>query len=165
MTSHMNTAASLDLIRLAVAHNRLGDDLVARFTDACVARGLDGCATLHRDTTSATYARPDGEVSLEMRRGYVEVAINIDLLGSSAEINDLGDWDEYWAYLDRLAAITGRTADDYRSTEPVCTPDCEPAPEPEIPENQICPDCLGDMNDEFHFGCSFCGGCECQGEC
>ncbi|GAB2732967.1 hypothetical protein [Nocardioides pakistanensis] len=35
----------------------------------------------------------------------------------------------------------------------------------EVPDHQICPDCLGGMNVPDHYGCSFCGGCECQGEC
>jgi hypothetical protein len=32
-------------------------------------------------------------------------------------------------------------------------------------DDYCCPGCEADMRDPEHYGCTFCGNCECQGEC
>lgn len=32
-------------------------------------------------------------------------------------------------------------------------------------DDHACPACFEDMRDPDHYGCSYCGSCECQGEC
>lgn len=94
----------------------LDPDLVAEFEHEIAARGFESTDPPVVTAVSVVHERTDGDVRLDIdEEQQIEVSVALNRMGTSRVLHSQHDLADFWAWVDRLNATYGLTADDFRA--------------------------------------------------